>query len=317
MRNQRKDRLVLILSMLLVVLLIPSLYTKAQEIRIRVKDKLELNVPDRQELSRVITIDSEGNAVIPIIGSVHLNGLTIKEAEAVVLRKIKELYPAVNSVELRLVGEESKRIIYVHGQVLRPGKYELEGSPNVWEAVREAGGTTQEASLDAVRLIRASGGGQRTMIVNLQEALDTGDFSKLPKLRPGDTVIVPARAVRQFGASAVNVIGAVVHPAPYMLTGEKRLIDAILAAGGPTDDANLHKVKLIRKLPEGGMVTVELDFSKYLENGDLRHNPIVKPNDTISIPKHSNYFRTIFTDPRFLLGLLTASGTLAAVLLSR
>jgi len=309
--------MVILTALLLAVIFTVFDALNCQEVRIRAGDKLELNVPDRQELSRVIMVDSSGEAYIPVIGSVHLSGLTLNEAQAVVLRKIKELYPAVASVSLQLVGEESKRIIYVHGQVLRPGKYELEGSPNVWEAVREAGGTTTNASLDAVKLIRAKGSARRTMIVNLQEAIDTGDFSKLPKLKPGDTVIVPTRAIRQFGSSAVNVIGAVVNPAPYVLTGEKRLVDAILAAGGPTDDANLHKVKLIRKLPDGGTLTIKVDFSKYLENGDLRNNPIVKPYDTVSIPKHSNYFRTVFTDPRFLLGLLTAGGTLAAVLLSR
>jgi len=303
-------KLIVLLTLIPVVLI-------SQEIRIRPQDKLELNVLGREELSRILQVDRVGNVNIPIVGDVHIAGLTIEEAQLSILRKIKDYFPDVTSVNLQLVGEESKRIIYVHGQVLRPGKYELSGTPNVWEAVREAGGATPDASLDAIKLIRAKGDGKRTMIVNLQEAIDTGDFSKLPKLKPGDTIIVPTRAIRQFGSSAVNVIGAVLHPAPYVLTGEKRLIDAILAAGGPTEDANLHKVKLIRNLPDGGTVTMRVDFAKYLEDGDPRNNPIVKPYDTVNVPKHSNYFRTMFTDPRFLLGLLTASGTLAAVLLSR
>ena len=305
-----------ICKLIMLLALIPAVLM-SQEIRIRPQDKLELNVLEREELSRILQVDRQGNVNIPIVGNVHIAGLTIEEAQLSILRKIRDYFPDVKSVSLQLVGEESKRIIYVHGQVLRPGKYELSGTPNVWEAVREAGGATSDASLDAIKLIRAKGNGKRTMIVNLQEAIDTGDFSKLPKLKPGDTIIVPTRAIRQFGSSAVNVIGAVLHPAPYVLTGEKRLIDAILAAGGPTEDANLHKVKLIRNLPGGGTVTMKVDFSKYLEDGDLRNNPIVKPYDTVNVPKHSSYFRTMFTDPRFLLGLLTASGTLAAVLLSR
>lgn len=303
--------------LMLTILSMASAGAFSQEVRLRKGDRLELNVPDRQELGRVIEINSSGNVVVPVIGIVHLEGLTIKEAEASLLRKMRELYPGIGFIKLTLIGEESRKLIYVHGQVLHPGKYELQGSPNVWEAVREAGGATPDASLDAVRLIRAKGARKRTEIVNLQEAIDTGDFSKLPALKPGDTIIVPTRAVRQFGTGAVNVIGAVVNPAPYMLNGEKRLVDAILAAGGPSENANLHNVIIIRKLNNGGTMTIKVDFDRYLEKGDIRDNPVVKPDDTVSIPKYNNYFRTMFTDPRFLLGLMTAAGTLATVLITR
>ncbi len=39
-------------------------------------------------------------------------------------------------------GEKSRRLIYVQGEVIQPGKYEFIEEPNVWEAIREAGGAT-------------------------------------------------------------------------------------------------------------------------------------------------------------------------------
>jgi protein involved in polysaccharide export with SLBB domain len=295
---------------------VPS-YLHCQEIRLRRGDRLELAVPQRQELGRQIVINERGEAYLPIVGDIILEGMTIAEAEATVLRRLREYYPSVQRLSLALVGEASRRIIYIHGEVTSAGKYEFESNPNVWEAIREAGGTTSEASLEAVRVIRAEGSGDRTSIVNLQQALDSGNFSTLPVLKPGDTVIVPENVVPYQGTGAVKVMGEVVRPAPYMLTKEKTLVDALLAAGGPTETANLSKVKIIRLLPDGGTLTMHVDFKRYLNDGDTRHNPIILPNDTVNVPRQSSYVRAIFTDPRFLITLITAGATLAAILITR
>ncbi|UCF05322.1 MAG: SLBB domain-containing protein [bacterium] len=295
---------------------VPS-YLLGQEIRLRRGDRLELAVPQRQELGRQIVINERGEAYLPIVGDIVLEGMSIAEAEATVLRRLREFYPSVQRLTLTLVGEESRRIIYIHGEVTGPGKYEFEGNPSVWEAIREAGGATSEASLQAVRVIRAEGPGSRTSIVNLQQAIDSGNFTSLPTLRPGDTVIVPENVIPYQGTGAVKVMGEVERPAPYMLTEKKTLVDALLAAGGPTEAANLSKVKIIRLLPDGGTLTMHVDFKRYLNDGDTRHNPIILPNDTVNVPRQSSYVRVIFTDPRFLLGLITAGATLAAILITR
>ncbi|HUV37868.1 MAG TPA: SLBB domain-containing protein [Patescibacteria group bacterium] len=286
---------------------------RAQEIRLRVGDRLMLAVPQRKEMERQLVI-SEGGAVnIPTIGRIVIEGMTVNEAEVTLLRRIQDIYPGIGEIALSLLGEEARRTIYVHGEVLNPGRYEFGATPSVWEAVREAGGATAGASLEAVRIIRADDDGLKTEIVNLQSAIDSGDFASLPELKPGDTIIVPERSVPYQGSGSVKVIGAVVNPAPYLLRENRSLVDAILAAGGPAPNANLGKVKIIRRIPEGGTLALQVDFNKYLDEGDMRHNPEIRPNDTVSVPRYSSYLRTMFTDPRFLLGLVTAAATITAV----
>lgn len=287
-----------------------------QEVRLQRGDMLELSVPRRPELGFRATIDNSGNIEVPNIGTVHLEGMLLDEAENTILRRMREVYASVREVRLVLIGEDSKRFIYVHGQVVAPDKYEFMDTPNVWEAIREAGGTTVSASLDAVRIVRAEEGEGRTSIVNLRAAIESGDFESLPLLKPGDTVIVPERSVQYQGSGAVNIIGSVVNPAPYMLSGERRLIDAIIAAGGATPDAKLSEVHVIRPLPDGGTMTIEVDFNRYLEKGDPRHNPIIEPNDTVSVPSKGSFVST-FTDARVLLGILTATVTTLAIILTR
>jgi protein involved in polysaccharide export with SLBB domain len=274
-----------------------------QEVRLRVGDQLRLEVPQRSEMGRRLVVGESGAVIIP----------TVRDAKVTLLRRIQDIYPSIREIELSLLGEEARRTIFVHGEVLNPGRYEFETSPSVWEAVREAGGATARASLEAVRIVRADDDELKTSIVNLQTAIETGDFDALPELRPGDTVIVPERSVPYQGTGSVKVIGAVVNPAPYMLSDGRYLVDAILAAGGPAPNANLGKVKIIRRQHMGGAITLQVDFSRYLNEGDVRHNPLIKPDDTVSVPRQSNYLRTIFTDPRLLLGLVTTAATIMIV----
>jgi protein involved in polysaccharide export with SLBB domain len=299
-----------------IILQLPGLPLEAQEVQLQIGDLIELTVPHRQELDHRMTIDGEGNVELPIIGTVHIEGMTLSEAEENILRRMREYYPSIRQIRLGLVGEEARRLAYVQGQVVEPGKYEFREAPTIWEAIREAGGATANASLEAVRLIRAGEEGERTDIINVQTAIDSGDFSSLPVLRPGDTIIVPERSRSYQGSGAVNVIGGVMNPAPYMLTGDKRLVDAIIAAGGAVDNADLGKVAIIRTKPEGGSLTIEVDFRKYLKEGDMRHNPLIYPNDTVSVPQH-RAFRTIVTSPGFLLGLITVTATTITLILTR
>ena len=158
----------------------------AQEVRLRRGDRLALDVPQRQELNRQLTVSESGTVLMPVLGEIPVEGILLPEAEELLLRRLREVYPSIQRIVLSLVDEESRRLIYVHGEVLNPGrKYEFKKNPNLWEAVREAGGSTATAALEAVRIIRAEAEGRRTFIVNLQEVIDNGKMESLPELRPG------------------------------------------------------------------------------------------------------------------------------------
>jgi len=285
----------------------------AQEVRLRKGDSIRLEVPQREDLGRLLTVDAKGEVSLPIVGAIRVEGLNLEEARGALLRSLQDIYPSIQSITISLQGEDARRVIYVQGQVALPGKYELGGTPSVWDAIKEAGGATGAASLDGVRIVRASEEGSTTTIVNLQQALDSGNIGSLPVLKPGDAVIVPERTASYTGAGAVNVFGAVLRPASYALTEEKRLIDAILAAGGPAENARLSKVTIIRPVAGGGVTTISVDFKRYLEMGDVQHNPPIFPNDTVNIPRSSSFWTTI-TNPNFALAVITASATVAALL---
>lgn len=312
MKSAYLTRLLLFAAVVLLALPLPG-PAGAQEVRLRRGDRLAISVPQRPELERQVTIDQAGNVTIPIVGSVRVEGLLISEAEEQILQALRQVYPSVGSLSIDLAGDESRRVIYVHGQVLNPGKYEFAESPDLWEAVREAGGATASAALETVRIIRAEGEGRRTFLFNLQEVIEQGNFESLPGLRPGDTVIIPEETELYTGSGSVRVIGAVVTPGPYRLQADKSLIDAVLAAGGPADEADLENVRVIRTMPDGGQMTITVDFQDYLNNGDIRHNPMILPDDTVHVPSVGSFF-AVFRDPRFWLTAVTAYAAIYAVL---
>lgn len=289
---------------------------RSQEVLIRRGDRLELIVPSRPELNRQMIVNENGNVTVPVIGTIDAEGLNTEEARISILSELRDVFPSVDNIELNLLSKESRLLIYVHGQVLNPGKYEFRSPPNVWEAVREAGGATAEASLQSVLLIRSESDGEKTSFVNLQEAIDSGNFSGLPILKPGDTVIIPEATAQFQGSGAVKVMGAVVTPGSYSISGEnKNLADALLAAGGPLENASLGEIKIIRSLPAGGTKTIQVNFNNFLDRGDMNHNPPIRRGDTVNVPRQRNYLHVILTDPRFLVSVITAVGTLSAVLL--
>lgn len=58
------------------------------------------------------------------------------------------------------------------------------------------------------------------------------------------------------GQLYVHVLGAVTTPGLYVLDAEARLVDAVAAAGGTTDEADLAGVNLARVLEDGEQVVV-------------------------------------------------------------
>lgn len=76
---------------------------------------------------------------------------------------------------------------------------------------------------------------------------------------PSESVLLPTDAgapTASAGELYVHVLGAVERPGIYVLDLDARLVDALAAAGGTTDDADLAAVNLARLLTDGEQVIV-------------------------------------------------------------
>ncbi len=155
-------------------------------------DQIAVEVFGEEDLRTSGRLNPEGNLSLPLLGSVHLGGLTLTQAVA----RLTELYgrdylvnPRVNVSLLSY----AKRRFTILGQVNRPGSYEMpEGSPagiDLLEAVAMAGGYTRIAAPERISVRRQSVGGSDQILKVNAKRLAKGEGGSFLVV-PGDTVTV-------------------------------------------------------------------------------------------------------------------------------
>jgi protein involved in polysaccharide export with SLBB domain len=98
-----------------------------------------------------------------------------------------------------LEGTELLKIkTYIWGQVRKPGLYIVPDDTDLLTLISSAGGPTENANLTKVRIIRTTEDDEKVIWVDLQEYIDHGDYSLIPTLQPGDTIIVSGSAYYAF-----------------------------------------------------------------------------------------------------------------------
>lgn len=123
-----------------------------------------------------------------------------------------------------LLGEENglEIVVYVLGEVQRPGEYRVNDFTDVLELISKAGGPTEFASLANVSLRRRDTaglepGGQRILEVNVSEFLSHEDAPPLPGLGPGDVVTVPRNKKAKWRTAFTMVRDLSVVVTAYLL----------------------------------------------------------------------------------------------------
>jgi polysaccharide export outer membrane protein len=157
-------------------------------------DQVAVEVFGEDDLRANGRLNAEGNLSLPLLGSIHLAGLTLTQATA----RLTELYARdylVNpKVNVMLIGYAKRRFTML-GQVNRPGSFEMpDGSPggiDLLEAVAMAGGYTRIAAPERITVRRRGPNGDEIMKVDGKRlARGTGGTSSSFKVLPGDTITV-------------------------------------------------------------------------------------------------------------------------------
>ena len=104
---------------------------------------------------------------------------------------------------------------YVLGDVARPGGYMMRdnGSMTVLQAISEAQGTTRNASLKRVLLLRKSGDTTETIPIQLK-AIQRGQQPD-QHLTNGDILFVPTNGLKSFGESTAAIMASISGAALY------------------------------------------------------------------------------------------------------
>jgi protein involved in polysaccharide export with SLBB domain len=93
-----------------------------------------------------------------------------------------------------------------------------------------------------------------------------------------DVSLVGVRTVQ------VNIIGEVKVPGTYSLSGLSTVLNALYAAGGPTEKGTFRNIKVIRAGQEFG----EFDIYDYLINGSQKGNVMLRDQDIIIVKPYES-----------------------------
>lgn len=286
-------------------------------------DGIFISVQRFPDLSGQVTLDLEGRVILPILGAVSLEGLTLQEAQERI-RLAYDRYVVNPDVTLTLVAQRPVQVTIV-GEVVRPGFYPLQ-VPQVSTALLSAGGTTGTADLREIEIQRRLPDGSVLaetidLFTPLQDAealpevrLQNNDVIIVHRLNPSEVPLYDRALVarstiaqQQINVRVLSYANRRVGNLP--LPNGSRFVDALAAIGPDPDVADLGDVGLIRFDPElGRAVTMELDGKDALQ-GDLSQNPPLENNDVIVIGRNFinriTYTLNTFTQPfRDVLGFL-------------
>lgn len=113
-------------------------------------------------------VNNKGNIDFPVLGRIHVGGLTKNQAEDLIREKLKPYLEETPIVTIRMVNYK----ISVLGEVNKPGTFTVNNEKvNVLEALAMAGDMTIWGLRDNVKLVRENTDGKREIIVlNLNKA---------------------------------------------------------------------------------------------------------------------------------------------------
>ena len=209
-------------------------------------DMLVLIITGDVELAHSLTVSRDGFVLIPQVGQVPVANLTLDQLRDVLFTRLGRVYSGIRRGAAATTGFDVSvanvraNQVYVVGDVVQPGAYQISALGTVLTALYAAGGVTEDGG---VRRIQIRRNGELVDSLDLYDYLLRGDVRGDARLESGDVVFVPVRGAR------VDVAGAVVRPAIYETNGRETVADMIRAAGGLLPSADLKALTVFRFLP--------------------------------------------------------------------
>ena len=214
--------------------------------RINPGDRLVLVLTGDVEQSYTLDVTREGFVIIPQVGQIWVNNLTLGELENVLYSRLGRVYSGVRRgpgatthfyiTPARLASNQ----IFVTGDVLRPGSYRVSSAGTALSALYAARGPSDNGSLRTVLIRR---GGAVVDTLDVYDYLLNGNTAHDVRLTNSDLVFVPIHGPR------ARIVGEIARPATYEIKPNETLADALRFAGGFTATAARRRVQIERIVP--------------------------------------------------------------------
>ena len=221
-------------------------------------DSISINLTDTDDLDNTYLIDQDGMIDLPFIGKVKLNGLTLNEAQNILINVIRDFY---KNPDLQIKIEEfNSSKVHIVGAVKNQKTINLNQKPiRLIEAAIEANfnPSSSEKLYGTKGFLRR---GNQVYKINLENAFKSKDDKENFYLKKDDVIFIDRNS------EAIHVFGEVNKPGIYFPNLDYSLTELISTSGLNQLTANAKRIYVIRE-----------QFSSFLEvdvfEFDIR-NPI-------------------------------------------
>lgn len=161
-------------------------------------DEVQLRFPLNSELDTDGPIGPDGRLSVPLLGRVVMAGLTLDQAESRIDRALFEAGIVANARTSVAVANYAG-VVYVGGEVARPGSVPITSALNPLQAITEAGGLLDTAKSRKIAIIRPEGTGTAVVqTVNMRQFVKSGLGGGGVRLQPGDILFVPRSGIAEI-----------------------------------------------------------------------------------------------------------------------
>lgn len=235
-------------------------------------DVISVVVLRHEQFSGEYTVPPDGHVVFPGVGSLQVRGLTLQRLADTLRERLSQ---RLRNPEVFVSLKQARpQLVFVEGQLNRPGAYPIQPGWRVADAIAAAEGLKILPERTVATLIR----GEQTMPIDLPAILHRGDQRTNYPLQPGDLL-----SVQQKPAIRVAILGEVKRPGNYDLDADSRVMQAIAQAEGVTEFAALKRAFIDRR----GII-IPFDLYRASVQGDTResNNPPLQDGDVIVVPQN-------------------------------
>jgi polysaccharide export outer membrane protein len=263
------------------------LYAQTDDYKIGAEDVLQISVWGNENLNQEVIVRPDGKISFPLVNDIKVIGLTTTKLRDILTERLTSFMS--NPEVAVIVKNINSYKVYVMGAVTSQGVINLKSKTNLLQLMAMTGGLAlaENADLKRACILR----GKNRLPVDFEKLIHEGDASQNIDLLPDDVIYVP-----DSFANRITVIGEVKLPGTVTYKDGITVLDAVLMAGGPTDDANLNGTKIVRKIspqgkallrkgnPDSTSQLIRVRLKDIMEKGKLEENIRLEPGDTIHIP---------------------------------
>jgi polysaccharide export outer membrane protein len=152
-------------------------------------DVLDISVWKDEALSKLVTVLPDGRIAFPLIGEVTAGGKTLAQLSKELRTKLSRYVPDLDlSV---IVHQVNSMMVYVIGRVNNPGRFLINSSVSVLQALAMAGGLNPFAKRSKIKILRNQGGQTKIFDFDYDDVSKGETLEQNIVLKRGDVIVVP------------------------------------------------------------------------------------------------------------------------------